>query len=130
MAVVGTAVRHVGRAQEGVDTGAHGPAVDEVIETRLGAGGPGVSRFDPTPQVDAAAEPPGQPSRPDVVAQPRHAEERTPDLALPKSREGAEPSHQELVVEGNLGAEVGAAIERAADPMPPPVELLGDRPRD
>src|SRR5207245_417724 len=124
VAAVGMAVRHIDRAQEGVDTGPHGRAVDEVVETRLGAGGPDVPRFDPTTQVDATAEPAGQPSRPDVVAEARHAEERAPELAFLESREGAEPAHREVVVERNLRAEVGAAIDRHVDPMPPSVEHL------
>src|SRR5436309_11840843 len=54
VAVVGMAVHQVDRTQEGVDAGACGRAVDEVVETRLGAGGPDVPRFDPATQVDAA----------------------------------------------------------------------------
>src|SRR5881628_2709136 len=115
MAVVRMAVDQVGRTQEGVDAGAHGPAVDEVVETRLGAGGPGVPRFDPATDVDAAAEPPGEPSRPDVVAQTRHAEERSAELALLETRQRAEAAHGELVVERDIGAEVGAAVERHVD---------------
>src|SRR2546422_6861966 len=104
MAVRVPAVPQGGRTQAGVDAGARGTAVDEVVETGLGAGGPGVPRFDPTTQVDAAAESPGQSSRPGVVAQARNAEERPPELALLESRQRAEPSHQEVVVEGDLGA--------------------------
>src|SRR5260221_7064615 len=98
MAVVGMAVHQIDRTQEGVDPDTHGPAVDEVVEARFGAGGPDVPGFDPATQVDAAAEPPGQSPRPDIVAQARHTEERAPELALLESREGPEPAHREVVL--------------------------------
>src|SRR5262245_14971059 len=120
MPVVGVTVRQVDGTQEGVDAGAHGRAEDEVVEAGFGAGSPDVARLDPAAHVDAMAEPPGQPSRSGVVAQTRHAEQRPAELTFLESRKGAEPSQPEVVVEGDVGAEVRASLESHVEPMPSP----------